>query len=337
MLSQSAYDYFAGGADDEITLRENALAWQRIRLLPHILRDVSNVDTSASVLGVAMDLPVLVAPMAAQRLAHDEGEIAMAVGAADSGAVMVVSTMATVSMEEVAAASPRSPKWFQFYVQKDRRLSEELVRRADAAGYSAVVLTVDLPVLSRRRRDEVNRFELPEDLAFENIEAVARSVHGSALAEFTDSAFDPGLTFSDIAWIQSLTDMPVVVKGVVRPDDAIQCVDAGAAAVIVSNHGGRQLDGCISTAEALPAIAAAIGGRVPVLVDGGIRGGYDVLKAICLGASAVLVGRPFLWGLAVGGSAGVKGVFDELTEEFARSMALCGATSVEDLSEDLIA
>lgn len=335
LIEPSAYDYYAGGSDDEITLSENLAAWRRIRLLPRVLRDVSSVSTATSLLGTGIDTPILIAPMAAQKLAHDEGETGMARAAAGTGTIMVVSTMATTSLEDVATAASGAPLWFQFYVHRDRDLSADLVRRADAAGYEAVVLTVDLPVLSKRRKDVANRFDLPDGMLMENLAVSITSMHGSGLGEYTDQAFDPALTFDDIGWLGSLTDLPVIVKGVLRPDDAVACVDAGAAAVIVSNHGGRQLDAAIASADALPAVVEAIGGRVPVLVDGGIRGGYDVAKAMCLGASAVLVGRPLLWGLAIDGAAGARAVLDELTSELARTLALLGVTSVDDLDGDL--
>lgn len=337
LIDSVAYDYFAAGSDDEVTLRDNEAAWRRIRFLPHVLRDVSSVSTTTSVLGADLATPILVAPMAAQRMAHPDGERAMARAAAATGTVMIVSTMATVAMEDVTAAAPGAPRWFQIYVHRDREMSADLVHRAAAAGYEAIVLTVDLPVLGRRRKDEINRFELPPDMRMENLAVSIESMHGSGLGEYSDAAFDPALTFEDIGWIRSLTDLPVVVKGVMRADDAAACVEAGAAAVVVSNHGGRQLDGVVASADALEPIVDAVAGRVPVLVDGGIRGGYDVAKALCLGASAVLVGRPLLWGLAVGGAEGAEAVLAELTSEAQRSMALLGVTSVDGLDRTLLA
>ncbi len=336
LIDSTAFDYFAGGSDDEITLRDNDAAWRRVRFLPRVLRDVATVSTKTELLGTALDTPILIAPMAAQKLAHADGETAMAHAAAEAGTIMIVPTMGTVSLEEIAATSD-APRWFQLYMHRDRSLSSDLVQRAAEADYQAIVLTVDLPVLSNRRKDVANRFDLPEGMMMENLAVSIDSMHGSGLGEYTDEAFDPSLTPEDIGWIESLTDLPVVVKGVLRPDDAAIAVDAGAAAVIVSNHGGRQLDGAIASADALPAIVDAIADRVPVLVDGGIRGGYDVAKAIALGASAVLVGRPMLWGLAIDGAPGAKGVLDELTSELARTLALLGATSVGRLDRSLIA
>jgi isopentenyl diphosphate isomerase/L-lactate dehydrogenase-like FMN-dependent dehydrogenase len=336
-LDPVAYDYFAGGADDELTLRENEEAWRRVRLLPRVLHDVSSVSAGTSLLGTPMPAPILVAPMAAQRLADDEGELAMARAAARTGTVMVVSTMATVSLEDVAAAAPGAPRWFQVYVHRDRDLSADLVRRAVASGYEALVLTVDVPVLARRRRDEANRFDLPEGMTMANLDLSLATQGGSALAEYSNLAFDPALTPDDIAWLGEASGLPVVVKGVLRPDDATRCVAAGAAAVIVSNHGGRQLDGAVATAEALPPVVDAVDGAAPVLVDGGIRSGADVVRALAMGATAVLVGRPLLWGLALAGADGAQAVIEELTEELKRAMALCGAAAVGDLDRSLIA
>jgi 4-hydroxymandelate oxidase len=337
LIDAKAFDYFVAGSDDEVTLHDNVAAWRRVRFLPHVLRDVSDVTTDTEVLGTRLSAPIIVAPMAAQRMAHDEGELAMARAAAAARTVMIVSTMATVALEDVASAAPGAPRWFQFYVHRDREMSADLVRRAAAAGYEAVVLTVDLPVLGRRRKDEINRFELPQGMRMENLAISIDSMHGSGLGEYSDAAFDSSLTFEDIAWVRSIADLPVIVKGVMRADDAGRCVDAGADGIVVSNHGGRQLDGVVATADALGPIVEAVGGRIPVLVDGGIRGGYDVAKAVCLGADAVLVGRPLLWGLAVGGADGARDVFDELRSEFVRSMALLGVTEPSALDRSLLA
>ncbi|MEX2323531.1 MAG: alpha-hydroxy acid oxidase [Acidimicrobiia bacterium] len=337
VLDPMAYDYYASGADDEITVHDNRAAWQRVRLLPRVLRDVSQLSTETTVLGTPMAAPILIAPMAAQRLAHADGEVGMARAAAATGTVMVVSTMATATVEDVAAAAPDGTRWFQLYVQRDRDFTADLLKRVSASWYGAVVLTVDLPVLGRRRRDEINQFEFPEGITMANLEIGLESAGGSALAEHANAAFAAGLVPDDIGWVAEVTGLPVLVKGVLRADDAERCVAAGAAGVVVSNHGGRQLDGAIATADALPAIVDAVAGRVPVLVDGGIRGGYDVLKAIGMGASAALVGRPFLWGLATGGSDGAAAVMKELIAEFERAMALCGCRSVDEIDGSLIA
>lgn len=336
-IDPTAFDYFAGGADDELTLGANEAAWRAIEFLPHVMRDVSEVDCRTTVLGCDLPAPVLIAPMAAQRLAHPDGEIAMARAAAASGTVMVVSTLSTTSLEDIAAAEPAAPRWFQLYCHKDRGITRDLLRRAREANYRAVVLTVDLPVVGRRRRDEINGFALPHDMAMVNVAVTLNRAEGSALAGYGDAAFDRTITPADLSWIAEASGMPVMVKGVLRPDDARAVVGEGAAGVIVSNHGGRQLDGAVATARALPAVTEAVAGRVPVLVDGGIRGGYDVVKAIALGAKAVLVGRPLLWGLAVGGAAGVSAVLEEFTSELLRTMALCGCAKLDHIERDLVA
>ena len=337
-MTPSAYDFFAGGADDELTLADNLAAWQRLRLRPRVLRDVSKVSTATTVLGAPVSAPVLVAPTAMQRLAHDDGELATARGAAAAGTIMIVSTYATVSLEDVAAAAPDATRWFQLYVYRDRGWTAELVRRAVAAGYQALVFTVDVPVLGLRRRDERNRFALPPGVLLANVGEPLPEMEGSALAAKIrgSDSFDPALTFADIEWLRGLCDLPVLVKGVLRGDDARACVGAGAQGIVVSNHGGRQLDTAVATADALPEVVQAVAGDVPVLADGGIRRGTDVVKALALGAEAVLVGRPVVWGLATGGADGVRGVLETLTEELARALALCGGTTVADLTADLL-
>jgi len=336
VLDAMAYDYIAGGADQESTLADNQAAWRRFRLVPHVLRDVSAVSTEVSLFGGGLRTPVMVAPVAYQRLAHPGGEEAMARGAAEAGALMCVSTMATISLEDIARTAPEAPKWFQLYVHRDRGLTAEFVRRAESAGYEAVVFTVDLAVLGRRIRDERNRFALPPGLEMANLGRTVPESEGSALDAYADEALDPGLTYADVEWLRELTDLPVIVKGIVRADDADAAVRAGAHGIVVSNHGGRQLDTCIATADALRDVVSAVDGRVPVLVDGGIRNGTDIVKALALGAAAVLVGRPVLWALAVDGSEGVARVLEDMRVDLVRAMALCGAASIDELTEDLV-
>lgn len=335
-LDASVYDYYAGGADDEFTAADNVAAWSRVRLRPHVLRDVSVVDTATTVLGTPVRAPILVAPWAYQRMADEHGECATARAAARAGTVAVFSTLATVSLEDVAAAAPGASRWFQLYVHTDRGFSRELVERAAAAGYGAVVLTVDLPRLGNRRRDERNRFTLPAGIQMANIGAVAPSVDGSGIAAYAAAEMEAGLTPDDVTWLAGLSELPVVVKGVLRGDDAQTAVAAGAAGVIVSNHGGRQLDTAVATCDALGEVAEAVGDGAEVLVDGGVRRGTDVLKALALGARAVLVGRPLVWGLATGGEDGVVAVLDGLGSSLALAMALAGTPSVADVAADLV-
>jgi 4-hydroxymandelate oxidase len=335
-LSRLAYDYFAGGADDELTLADNVAAWQRLRLRPRVLRDVSKVTTETTVLGTPVSLPALVAPTACQQLAHGDGERATAQGTAAAGTIMIASTLSTVSLEDIAAAAPGAVRWFQVYVHRDRGWTAELIARAVAAGYRALVFTVDLPVLGLRRRDEQNQFQLPPGMVIANVGAPPPEVFGSALMAYARK-LDPNLTFTDIEWLRGLCDLPILVKGVLRADDARCCLGAGARGIVVSNHGGRQLDTAIATAIALPEIVNAVGDDVEVLVDGGIRRGTDIIKALALGARAVLVGRPVIWGLANAGAEGVRSVLEALRDELSRALALCGAPTVGEISPDLVA
>jgi len=335
-LPHMVFDYYAGGAGDEWTLRENRAAFDRWVFRPRALTDVSAVTTATTVLGQAMPTPILVAPTAFQKLAHPDGEIAMARGAAAAGVTLVVSTIATTSLEDVAATGV--PRWFQLYVQKDRPLTEEIVRRAEAAGYAAIVLTVDAPFLGRRERDERNRFSMPPEIRMANLRnlAVPTAEEGSSL-QLQFQLIDPSLTWDDLAWLRSLTSLPVLVKGIMTAEDAARAADIGVAGIVVSNHGGRQLDGAAATLDALPEVLDGAGGRAEVLVDGGIRRGAHVLKALALGARATLVGRPVVWGLAVGGENGVRDVLRMLEAELSLTMALAGAPTVAAVDRSLLA
>jgi len=336
-LSATVYDYFAGGADDETTLADNVAAWKRIRLVPRVMRDVAVISVATQVLGTPMAMPIMAGPWAFQGLAHPQGELATARGAAAAGAVMVASTVATSSLEDVAEAAGGSPLWFQFYLLRDRGMTADLLHRAEAAGYRAVVMTVDkLPVSGRRRRLAADRFSLPEGTAIANFGYVVPEGHDAGPDGYLRSLLDPAVTFDDLEWACSQCRLPLVVKGILNPADAVAAVEAGAAGLVVSNHGGRQLDGAIATADALPAVIDAVAGRVPVLVDGGIRSGADVLKALAIGAAAVLVTRPVIWGLVVHGAPGVESVLKELAAETAHAMALCGARTVADIDRGLM-
>ena len=329
------HDYYAGGAETETTLRDNVAAWDHWRLRPRVLRDVSSVSTATTLLGTPVTSPVMVAPTACHGFAHPDGEAATARGAAAAGALMVVSTLANVALEDVAAAAPEAQRWFQLYVLEERALALELARRARESGYSALVLTVDAPVLGLRRRDERNGYRLPDHLTMANLVTGMPSADGSALAELF-TRHDRALTFDDLAWLAEESGLPVVVKGVHRGDDAARAVEAGAAGVVVSNHGGRQVDSCVATADVLAEVVEAVGDRGEVYVDGGIRSGTDVLKALALGARAVLLGRPVLWGLAAEGPDGVTRVLRTITEELVRTMTMCGVTDVTDVPRDLV-
>jgi 4-hydroxymandelate oxidase len=338
-LERGVYDYVAGGADDERSVADAQAAWSRLRLRPRVLRDVSEVSMATTVLGSRLPVPLLVAPMAYHRMAHPDGEAASAAGAAAAGAGYILSTQATMTVEEVAGTVPDSLRWFQVYVVRDRAWTADLVARAAAAGYRALVLTVDVPLLGNRLRDLHNDFRLPTGLKPANAPpagaARQRELGVDPLAQA--GQFDPGLTPEVIGWLAERSGLPVLVKGVLRGDDALACLEAGAAGVVVSNHGGRQLDTVVATADALAEVAAAVGDRGEVYVDGGIRRGTDVVKALALGARAVLVGRPVLWGLALGGAAGVERVLSGLAGELRLAMALCGAPALDQLTPDLVA
>jgi 4-hydroxymandelate oxidase len=328
LLTSDARDYFSAHAGDGVTAQANRSAWNQWTLLPRVLRSVRHVDTRVDLLGTALPWPVLVAPMALQRLAHADGERATAVAASALGAGMVLSCQASVTIESAAAAfapgTDRGPFWLQLYLLQDRGATLDLVRRAEQAGCQALVLTVDAAVRAGRP------LRLPADIAMVNLPD-----EGPGPASLEGRlALAP--TWDDVAWLRGETRLPVFLKGVLHPADAQEAARQGAGGIIVSNHGGRVLDGAAATAAALPAIVDAVGGAVPVLVDGGLQRGTDILKALALGARAVLVGRPVLWGLATAGAAGVAHVLRLLRDELELAMAQCGAGSVAQLDRGLL-
>ncbi len=336
-MPHAAYDYYAGGAGDEITVRENEAAWSRRRIVPRVLVDVSHCDLSTTVLGTPITMPILTAPCALNRLAHDDGELAVARAVAAEGTIQVLSTLSSMSLEAVAREAV-APRWFQLYVYRDRGITQELVRRAEASGYTAICLTVDVPRPGNRERDIRNGFKVPHTIEAANFgHAIADAGSGSALLQYIHDQFDPSLTWEGLAWLRSITTLPIVVKGVLSPLDAQRCIDTGAEGIGVSNHGGRQLDTVMSSCDALEDIADVVQGRAELFVDGGIRRGTDVLKALALGANAVLIGRPYLWGLAVDGERGVRRVLGMLRDDLALSMALAGTSSVRAIRGPLLA
>lgn len=338
-LSQMAYDYYAGGAYDEVTLKDNRAAFDRLRLYHRVLKDIRSRDLSVEVLGQKLSMPIYVAPTAFHGLAHEDGELATASAAGRCGTLFTLSTLATRSIEEVTAATD-GPVWFQLYVYKDRGATRSLVERAAAAGCKAIALTVDAQVWSQRECDVRNGFHLPDGLEVKNLHGdkahIPPEAMQSGLGAYVESLFDTSLSWQDLEWLCGISELPVVVKGVVHPEDARLAVEHGAKAVVVSNHGGRQLDVSPASLDALPAVVDAVGDRIDVLVDGGIRRGSDALIALALGAKAVAVGRPALWGLAVNGSEGVEHVLDILRDELDRSLALCGCTSIQEVGRDLV-
>jgi 4-hydroxymandelate oxidase len=337
-LSTIAHAYISGAAGDELTASRNRAAFSAIRLKPRVLVDVSAVDTRLKLLSDKLDFPILLAPVAYHKLAHPQGELATVRGAALARAAMVVSTYATIALEEVAKAAS-APLWMQLYVNPDRGFARELVRRAEAAGYSALCLTVDSPVFGTRNREERARFCLPAGVTLANLRSlgpkVQQALHGTSDGVYSPIV-DPSLQWKDVDWLCSFAKLPVVLKGILAPEDARLAVEHGASAVIVSNHGGRNLDTVPATIEALPGVVEAVAGRIPLLLDGGIRRGTDVLKALAVGAQAVLIGRPYIWGASVGGAEGVAQVVRILRDEFRAAMALCGIPCLSQITSEVI-
>jgi 4-hydroxymandelate oxidase len=337
-LPQAAWDYYASGADDERALHRNVEAFAEIALHYRVLVDVAHRTLATTVLGHKVALPVMVAPTAFHRLACEDGELATVRAASDAGTIFILSTLSNTPVEQVVAAA-ECPVWFQLYVYRDHSATEALVKRVEAAGCKALVLTVDAPMLGRRHRDVKNRFALPEGLGIANMhgyETVASPSAESGLAAYFAELIDPALTWDAIGWLRSITKLPVIIKGIVRADDAARAVTAGAAGIVVSNHGGRQLDASPATIEVLPRIVDAVSGRAEILLDGGVRRGTDIVKALALGARAVLVGRPVLWGLAAAGRAGVAAALGVLRRELDLAMALCGCPDVATITRDLV-
>ena len=340
VLPKPVLDYYDGGAHDEITLRENRAAFDRIALHYRVLRGTDRCDTSASVLGHPMRVPILVAPVALLGMAHPDGDVAAARATTAAGSIFVLSTFSTTPVERVVAAAT-GPVWFQLYVQKDRAATEALVHRVESASCSAIELTVDAPRLGRRERDVRNSFVLPDGLWAPNFTAeqsrkAPERQGGSQLAVAFDTMIDSGLTWDDVTWLESITALPILIKGIVRADDALGAADSGASGVIVSNHGGRQLDTAPATIDVLASVTQAVGDRVDVLFDGGIRRGTDVVKALALGARGVQIGRPVVWGLATDGERGVADVLSILHQELELAMALCGCRSLGEIAPDLL-
>jgi len=339
-VPRATFDYIAGGAEDEISLRRNREAFGRWALRPRVLTDVSKRDLRTVLLGTRVSMPVCVAPTSFHALVHPEGEVATARGTAAAETILIASTISTTPLEEIAAAVD-APRWFQLYVYKDRAVTEELVHRAVKAGYKALCLTADTPVLGRRERDERNAFTLPPGFGIANLrpaglDGMPEVDHGSAFAQYVANLLDPSLTWEDVDWLRSVSPLPLVVKGIITAEDAVLAVEHGVAGIVVSNHGGRQLDSTLGSLDALPDIVAAVRGRIEVYLDGGIRRGTDVLKALALGAKAVLVGRPVLWGLALGGADGVRAVLEQLRTELDTAMALAGRATVKEIDASLV-
>lgn len=338
-LPKMVFDYYASGAEDQWTLRENRNAFTKIRIRPRVLVDVSNIDISTTVLGKEISMPIMIAPSAMQKMAHPEGELATARAAASANTAMGLSTLATSSVEEVASVGT-GLRFFQLYVFKDRNLVTQLIRRAEKAGFKAIALTVDTPKLGRREADIKNRFVLPSHLTLKNFEGLdlgkIDKTNDSGLASYVAEQLDQSLDWKDIQWLQSITKLPILVKGVMTGEDTILCIQHKAAGIIVSNHGARQLDYVPATISCLEEVVKAANGKIPVYLDGGVRRGTDVFKALALGASGVFIGRPVLFSLAVHGEAGVTKVLQMLRDEFELTMSLAGCRSVKEITRSHI-
>ncbi|KAK9025511.1 hypothetical protein V6N11_038377 [Hibiscus sabdariffa] len=338
-LPKMVYDYYASGAEDQWTLQENRNAFSRILFRPRILIDVSEIDMTTTVLGFKISMPIMLAPTAMQKMAHPEGEYATARAASAAGTIMTLSSWATSSVEEVALTGP-GIRFFQLYVYKDRNVVAQLVRRAERAGFKAIALTVDTPRLGRREADIKNRFTLPPFLTLKNFEGLdlgkMDKADDSGLASYVAGQIDRTLSWKDVKWLQTITKLPILVKGVITAEDTRIAIEAGAAGIIVSNHGARQLDYVPATIMALEEVVKAAQGRVPVFLDGGVRRGTDVFKALALGASGIFIGRPVVFSLAAEGEAGVRKVLSMLREEFELTMALSGCRSLNEITRDHI-
>ena len=335
-LPPEVYDYFAGGSGREEALRRNVAAFGDVGLVPRVLRGAGTPRLEIELLGRPLSMPVVIAPTAFHRLATPEGEVATARAARRAGTLTVISMASTVTVDEILErGGPGTDAWFQLYVQPDRGFTRALIERATNAGCRALVVTVDSPVFATRERDVRNGFrDLPDGLTCPNM--VAPPGDGRNGEHPRPIEFDPTLTWDDVDDVRAMTDLPVLLKGVLHPEDARIAVESDVAGIFVSNHGGRQLDGGLGAIEALPAIAEEVGGRMPVLFDGGVRRGTDVLKALALGADAVAIGRPVLWGLAARGEDGALDVLERIRSELSEALALCGCGSPADLSPELL-
>uniref|UniRef100_A0A8D8HYU8 (S)-2-hydroxy-acid oxidase n=1 Tax=Culex pipiens TaxID=7175 RepID=A0A8D8HYU8_CULPI len=341
IVPQNALDYYRSGAGDELTLRLNRIAFDRIRIRPRVLNSGASRDMTVELFGEKFSMPIGISPTAMQRMAHPEGEVANAKAAASRGIPFTLSTIATSSIEQVAAGAPRSPKWFQLYIYKDRKLTENLVRRAEKAGFKALVLTVDAPMFGLRRADMRNKFSLPPHYVLANFDGHlatgVQSQGGSGINEYITEQLDPTLSWKDVEWLVKFTKLPVIVKGILTKEDAIIAADYGVRGIWVSNHGARQIDSVPASIEALPEIVAAVGDRTTIVLDGGVTEGTDVFKALALGAKMAFFGRPALWGLAVNGQQGVEHVLDILRKELDVAMALAGCRCVADITRNHVA
>ncbi|XP_055372842.1 uncharacterized protein LOC129606517 [Condylostylus longicornis] len=343
LLEKSALGYYASGAGDEFSLKLNKNIFQKYRLRPRCLVDVSSIDLTCKVLNKTFEWPLGVSPTAMQRMAHPDGEVANARAAGKLGSIFILSTIATTSVEEVAEKAPNTTKWFQLYIYKDRIITENLIRRAEKAGFEALVLTVDAPVFGARRADMRNKFELPSHLSLKNFNGLfANSLNGdsdneiSGINAYVSKQFDPTLTWKSVEWLIKFTKLPVIVKGILTKEDAILAKNYGCSGIIVSNHGARQIDTVPTALEVLPEIVKSVGHELTIMADGGFSNGTDIFKALAMGAKMVFVGRPCLWGLAVDGQNGVESILRILKQDFEKTMRLMGCRKISDISKEMV-
>ncbi|XP_044750645.1 hydroxyacid oxidase 1-like [Coccinella septempunctata] len=339
-LPRKNLDFYRSGAGAEITLHDNKKAFQRYRIRPRILRDVSRRDLSTTVLGQKISMPIGIAPTSLQKMAHPDGEIASAKAAEQLGTIFILSTASNSTIEEVSEAAPNCVKWFQLYVFKDRNVTRNLIERAERAGFEALVLTVDLPVIGIRLADKRNKFMLPENIEYANFKEIAHELKNKNskvdLPAYLNSLSDASLQWQDIEWLKKITKLPIILKGIMTPEDALLAVKVNVDGILVSNHGGRQLDGTCATIDVLREIAEAVESKTEIYLDGGVRDGTDVFKALALGAKMVFVGRPVLWGLAYDGEKGVKDVMEILKREFDTTLALSGCSTINDIRSNMV-
>ncbi|XP_057315505.1 uncharacterized protein LOC130656630 [Hydractinia symbiolongicarpus] len=337
-MTENAWNYYASGSDNEQTMNENSNTFTRYRIRPCLLRGINKVDTTCVIQDQKISMPICVAPTAMQKLAHPDGERGTAAAVETFGSCMAVSTFSTINYEELVATSPNAIYWMQLYVYKDRDFTISLIRRAEKAGFKAIAMTIDTPCVGYRRVQEKNNFVLPKGMDL----AVLRDIPGYSKSsnvgkiDYCNIQLKKALSWEDVDWLKTVTKLPIILKGILTREDALEAIKHNVQGIIVSNHGGRQLDGVSSTIEALSDVVQAVGGKMEVYLDGGIRTGTDVFKALVLGAKAVFIGRPALYGLAYNGEAGVKKVLQLLKNEFERTMLLAGCRSLTDITPNMV-
>ncbi|KAG5683136.1 hypothetical protein PVAND_012436 [Polypedilum vanderplanki] len=336
ILPENARDYYQSGAGNEKSLAWNRADFSNFRIRPKVLRDVSKRDTSVNIFNTKIEFPIGISPTAMQKMAHTDGETATAKAAANENVIAIFSTIATTSIEDIAAAAPNSIKWFQLYIYRDRKLTENLVRRAEAAGFKALVLTVDAPLFGLRRRDLKNKFSMPPHLKLANFQDVVLSMDGSGINEYVARQFDQSISWDDVKWLMNFTNLPIILKGIMTKEDARLACKLGVSGIMVSNHGARQIDNTASSIEALAEVAAEVKDEIPIFFDGGIREATDILIALALGAKMCFIGRPVVYGLACAGQEGVEDVIRILKREFDLAMCLAGVKNVSEINRDMV-